>query len=131
MISSNIEASITLDRDPAQYAPGEAVTGVLRYTASKPSKVKSVSIAAAWETTGKGNTDDDEEVGRVELQGEAELVGSGEYAFEVLLPHVPVTYHGTLVKIGWEMRARFARPWAVDGTASHPFSMHQSASTRL
>lgn len=117
MIGSGIEAGITLGRESASYAAGEVITGVLTYTAGKPTKVKGVTVFAEWSTQGKGDTDRDK-TEPVVLLGEHEMLGSGELPFELTLPLAPVSYNGTLIKINWEVCARFNRPWAIDGKAA-------------
>ena len=117
MIGSGIEADIVLDHESSVYTPGEIVTGVLSYTAAKPTKVKGVTVFAQWSTQGKGDTDRDR-TEPVVLLGEDELLGDGEVPFQLTLPLAPLTYRGTLIKINWEVCARFNRPWAIDGKAS-------------
>jgi hypothetical protein len=122
MISPNIEATITLDRADARFTPGETVTGLVRYRAEKPAKVKDVTVVAAWETSGKGDTDK-ESTEPVIIAGAQELLGAGELPFELTLPLAPLSYHGTLIKVSWVVRVRFNRPWAIDAKADHPIEV--------
>lgn len=96
-----VNAEIRLDRDPPHYRPGERVR--FDYLVdSGGERPKRVRVEAGWETSGMGDQDS-------ETVDEADLVvGESATRFEgtreFVVPAVPWSYEGDLIKIRWRVR---------------------------
>lgn len=89
------QLTITLDRSPAEYRPGELVCGKASWRGlDKPG---SVAIRLFWSTTGHGTTDT--EIVAEKLAAQLESAGSEEFSFA--LPQAPVSFSGQLITLTW------------------------------
>ena len=88
---------VELDRDPPVYALGETLTATFmdfRF-AEGP-----LEVSVSWYTEGKGT--EDRRVVYFDARRGVDVGGT----LSVRLPHAPVSYNGTLLKIHWCVRLR-------------------------
>ncbi len=93
---------------------GTLLSGVIR---PGDAELSGATVAVLWYTEGKGERD--EGIVYVEdlegLSREVARDGSPELRFRVTLPLWPVTYHGQIVKIHWQVAVRRrAAPWTIE-----------------
>ena len=111
---SKCDLTITLDRNPPRYVPGEKVTGRLHVDVKEACRCDALTVELLWRTHGKGNQDtatsSTEPVGAFDwTPGE-----SHEHPFSFTMPQGPVSYHGHIVNVDWYVAARADVPWAID-----------------
>ena len=111
---------IELDGAKTDYVRGELLSGsVTVYSASLDEPLRA-ELSVLWYTEGKG----DEDLGVVHFQTLAEdaaVLGTHSYRFELMLPVLPLTYHGKLVKIHWTVRVRVQHATGEDAVLDQPF----------
>lgn len=105
---------IELSDGMRRFRRGAVLSGVIR---PGDAELAGATLAVLWYTEGKGERD--EGIVYVEdLGGLSRGVapdGSLELPFRVTLPLWPVTYHGQIVKIHWEVAVRRrAAPWKIE-----------------
>jgi hypothetical protein len=83
---------------------------------------RKVELAVLWETEGKGGTDLGVVYYRVLADGDYEAA-TGTHPFEVTLPALPLSYRGSLIKIGWRVRVRRLDALANDAVYDEPFEL--------
>ncbi len=89
------QLTITLDRSPAEYRPGELVSGKASWRGIE--KTTSVAIRLFWTTTGQGTAD-------TEIVGEKLVTqpgSDGSEGFSFALPQAPVSFSGQLITLTW------------------------------
>ena len=90
---------IVLDGNRAEFAPGEVISGVVRWDpATSPSRL---GIALAFRTEGRG-TQDSASVAELDLDAQS---AGGEAAFRFTAPRAPYTFDGTLISLRWFLLA--------------------------
>jgi hypothetical protein len=114
---SKCDLTITLDREPPHYAPGEKVSGKLTVGVNEPCRCDALTVDLLWRTHGKGNKDAG--TPNHELLGTFDWTPGEmhEHAFSFTLPQGPVSYHGHIVNVDWYAEARADVPWAIDPKA--------------
>ena len=86
--------------------PGQRLDGTVVWKFdSPPSKL---TLELSWRTSGKG-TDDSETVYSENWSPDS---NSGEKKFQIQLPRGPISVHGTLISIGWQIECTSKRPSA-------------------
>lgn len=88
---------LQLDRNPPCYAPGELITGRVKWQLS-PDDNK-IEIRLFWHTTGIGSLDT-ETLEVVTFEGVRQ---EDEKAFELLAPVAPHSFSGQLVSLMWSI----------------------------
>ncbi len=115
---SKCDIHIVFDRDDRTYRTGELIRGEVRVETDREVSCRELRIELAWRTHGVGNVDQD----TLESQVETELKWRGgwgaTYPFSFRAPEKPLTYHGQLLNVDWEIRAQADLPWAIDAKAS-------------
>lgn len=89
------ELRIELDRDKAACAPGEMVSGRVRW--SVEGNPESVELSLLWHTSGKGTRD----VGVVETLKWETPGASNVKDFSFALPGGPYSFSGRLISLVW------------------------------
>jgi hypothetical protein len=119
-----MSASIELGSgsEPLVYQPGGTLRGRVALLPLPGDAERRVELAVLWQTEGKGNTDIGVVFYRVLCDGDA-VAGTGEHTFETLLPILPVTYYGHLVKVGWLVRVRRLAMLGDDTVIDQPFQV--------
>lgn len=101
------EVAVELDREPADYGPGDMLAGAWGVAADIGRELRAAEVSVLWYTEGKG----DEDLGVHHFERRTAEQGSvpaaGERArFEVRLPRSPLSYDGIIVKVCWCVRVR-------------------------
>jgi hypothetical protein len=115
-----VSAFISLEG--ARFAPGSVLRGRVQLEPLADDVSRRVELAVLWETEGKGDTDLGVVLYRVLADGD-EQAATGEHTFEVTLPFLPLSYDGTLIKIGWRVRVRRLSAMAQDDVYDEPFEL--------
>ncbi|XAL98483.1 hypothetical protein OT109_12950 [Phycisphaeraceae bacterium D3-23] len=103
MPDPNDNLTLTLDRTAGGYRPGEAITGLMRWSLTQPAE--RIDVRLFWWTSGKGSSDSGL-AGELKFEG---LAASGEQAIVFDAPAGPYSFSGKLVTIQWAVEA-IARP---------------------
>ncbi|MFK7959497.1 MAG: hypothetical protein AB8G96_03155 [Phycisphaerales bacterium] len=98
---------------PIVVAAGDRLSGTVFMQMQNSVKVRAIRLVAEWRTRGRGDTDKDVAHDVVLVDGPA-VTGEHVVPFDVPLPVAPLTYHGNLIKVEWQLRVRFDRPFARD-----------------
>lgn len=105
--------SATIELDESAYPPGSTLRGRVALTPLAGDEGRNVELTVLWQTEGKGDTD----IGVVHHQ----ILASGDpvaaratHSFAVVLPPLPLSYDGHLVKIGWLVRVRRLSAFTAD-----------------
>ncbi|MBN2191277.1 MAG: hypothetical protein JW751_00535 [Polyangiaceae bacterium] len=97
-----------------RFRRGAVLSGVIR---PGDAELSGATLAVLWYTEGKGERDEGI-VYLEDLEGLSRDVapdGSLRLPFRVILPLWPVTYHGQIVKIHWQVAVRRrAAPWRIE-----------------
>ena len=102
---ANLDDNLTIELDrtvaggEGGYVPGEALTGLVRWSLSREPVV--VMVRLFWRTEGKGSGDSGL-AGELKFEG---LTGAGEQAFVFEGPDGPYSYSGKLVSVVWAVEA--------------------------
>lgn len=115
-----MSATVVLDRE--SYAPGDTLRGRVQLDPLPGDASQKVELSVVWETEGKGDTDVGVVFYRVLSDGDP-VAGVGEHTFDVLLPPLPLSYAGNLIKIGWRVRIRRLTTLGDDGVFDEPFRL--------
>ena len=113
-----MSAHIFLEGD--RFVPGSVLRGRVKLEPMSGDVSRRVELAVLWETEGKGDTDLGVVLYRVLADGD-ERAATGEHTFEVTLPFLPLSYAGSLLKIGWRVRVRRLSAMALDDVYDEPF----------
>jgi hypothetical protein len=115
---SRCEVRIALDRPAAVFRPGEPVTGAVRLRGDGGARIRKVTVALEWRTSGKGNQ---AKGGREEVVvGEDVAIrptADTDLRFDLTAPHEPWTYSGEVLAIDWYVCAEADVAWARDAKA--------------
>ncbi|MEM9414316.1 MAG: hypothetical protein AAGA29_02405 [Planctomycetota bacterium] len=95
--------TLALDRTDGGYRPGEAITGLMRWSLRQPPE--RIDVRLFWWTSGKGSSDSGL-AGELTFEG---LAAQGEQAIVFDTPAGPYSFSGKLVTIQWAVEA-VARP---------------------
>jgi hypothetical protein len=98
---------IELDRQPAFFRPGQAISGRYRVNMSEPTPVvQALEWSIEWETETSGTEDYGVHVvERLEPEGGIPYPERWR-EFEALLPRSPLSYDGLIIKVVWRVRGR-------------------------
>jgi hypothetical protein len=123
--------SITLDRNPPHYRPGDTLKGTLDVEVMSDVKVDALVVHLGWRTHGKGNVDaedvDFEPLGAMEWSaGERH-----QFPLSFVMPAGPVSYHGILLNVDWYVRANADVSWARDPNTEAELLLLPAPPTRL
>jgi len=99
--------SLQIKLEDSNCRPGQLLNGtvVWRFDSS-PSKL---TLEVSWKTSGKG-TDDSETIFTEDWSPES---NSGEKKFQLQLPRGPISVHGNLIAIEWQVECTSKRPKAT------------------
>lgn len=86
---------LALKGDRREYAPGEVIEGVVRWSDEKTPRGLTVSLT--YRTEGRGTQDS----ATVTEEGLAPNGGPGEVAFQLRAPQAPYTFDGSLIALRW------------------------------
>lgn len=114
--------SAHISLEARRYVPGSMLRGKVQLDPLPGDASRRVELAVLWETEGKGDTDLGVILYRVLSDGEG-LAATSEHAFEVALPFLPLSYAGTLLKIGWRVRVRRLSALANDDVYDETFEL--------
>ncbi len=95
--------SIQLDKENAQYVPGEILTGTVSWTREIPPR--RVVLQLFWYTEGKGKQD----VGLVEEQALSARDSIHTEPFQFTLPESPYSFSGKLIALKWALECTVDR----------------------
>ncbi len=113
-----MSADIQIER--VSYAPGELLRAKVQLLPLAAHETRRVELAVLWETEGKGDTDQGVILYRVLSEGDPQA-GTAEHEVEVTLPALPLSYDGSIVKVGWRLRVRRLAPFGADAITDEPF----------
>jgi hypothetical protein len=118
-----METGITFELEAGreEFAPAEALRGVVSWESANPEDRAELSVL--WYTEGKG----DKDTGLAHFE-EFKLDSQNEHRFEIALPLLPLTYYGELLKIHWVCRLRVDRKASQDLVLDLPFVLRAAAS---
>ncbi len=99
--------SLTIDDPRKIFQPGDTLRCEYQIEAETAAEIKATEASVLWRTSGKG--DEDLQVHAFHRRTPAEA-DEGDlrqlHCFETVLPKSPLSYNGTIVKIGWCVRVR-------------------------
>lgn len=104
------------------YVPGAMLRGRVELDPMSGDESKRVELAVLWETEGKGDTDLGVILHRVLADGDP-VAAKTTHTFEVMLPFLPLSYAGNLLKIGWRVRVRRFALSGDDDVYDEPFEL--------
>jgi hypothetical protein len=107
------QIEVLMETGQGAVRPGAMLRGGFRLNTPEPLPVRRVELTVMWYTEGKGTQD----TGVIHHQVCAEnetLTAERAFPFEVRMPLVPWSYHGTLIKIRWTVRVRVYPALALD-----------------
>ena len=87
--------SLTIDRQPAAFRPGERLAGVASW--QNVANIRSAAVRLFWTTSGKGTTD----TAIVLAEDLAHPQTDDTRKFSFLLPAGPPGFSGTLITLSW------------------------------
>lgn len=100
-----MSAQIELEREVIE--PGGRLRGRVALEPMAGDEGRKVELSVLWETEGKGDTDIGVVLHRVLHEGgEGSPGATGTCDLDVVLPLLPVTFAGTLLKLRWLVRVR-------------------------
>jgi hypothetical protein len=114
---------ILFDDDRTQFIPGEELSGQFLIIPEDARSLKTVEVSVLWFTEGKG----DEDIGvhhfeRLDAQDGANDLRR-PISFRTRLPHSPLSYQGSIVKIVWCVRVRAFPQRGDDFVAEERFQL--------
>jgi hypothetical protein len=113
---------IQLEKNPAEFVPGELIVGVVELELDEPSECKSIELAWGWRTFGDCEGESDA-VGKLQL-GQGQLAsGRHRFDFDFVCPNLYPSYAGSLFTLAWWIEARADLPWSIDPRANLSFSI--------
>ena len=114
---SRCSLSIELLDPDAPRRPGDVVQGLVRVEVDRAVQCRALKAILRVKTTGRGNTwrQDAQELALYE--GEWAPGDDLVYPIELTVPNGPVTYHGKLLNVIWQVYATVDIPWAFDPEA--------------
>lgn len=130
MFKKKCDLSVTLDRPERRYAVGDVVSGFVGVEVNADATCRALTLTLRWHTHGRGNSQSQDIAVEVLFAGEWTTGETHVHPFEVRIPDGPLTYHGALLNVDWEVRARADIPWALDPKAAEDFVVVQSAPPR-
>jgi hypothetical protein len=94
--------TIFIDNESCRYRRGSQVTGKV---ITSNQDIRGMLLVVSWFTEGKGDSDEGVvyESLLTSLPEEIETEGDRELSFQLVLPVWPVTYHGGILKIHWQI----------------------------
>ncbi len=123
------DLQIVFGRDDRTYKIGEKITGSVRVTAKEDCECRKLTIARQWYTSGPGKSDratPEEE--QVIFSGPWRAGQTADYPFEIEAPRGPLTYHGALFNVVWQIRASANIP-GIDEKTSEDFALLAGSSS--
>ena len=102
-------ATIVLDLDDEVVERSGRLRGMVRVNVGEPLEIAGLDLTFGWRTVGRGDTDARTVRTTRLLEGSTLATGWTERSFEEDVPHAPLSYQGTLLKIEWVLTARLDR----------------------
>jgi hypothetical protein len=99
--------ALHIDSLTGVFRPGQCLVCEYQIDAVAPAEIQAVEASVLWYTEGKG--DEDMSVHFFERNTPSDAVDGDLrqlHRLEARLPQSPLTYHGTILKIRWCVRAR-------------------------
>ena len=103
---ANTEIHLALDRQSADYSPGDALT--VEATSALFAGAQSAELSVLWLTVGKG--DEDLFVHDFQRISGSQLARGESLTLATVLPMSPLSYAGRVVKVCWCARLRLNLP---------------------
>jgi hypothetical protein len=117
------DLQIVFDRADRTYKIGEKITGSVRVTVKEDCECRKLTIARQWYASGQGQSDQaTPEEEQVIFSGAWRAGQTAAYPFENEAPRGPLTYHGSLFNVGWQLRASADIP-GIDATTREDFAL--------
>jgi hypothetical protein len=119
---------IAFHRDPRNYTIGERISGFVQVTINEDCECRKLAVARQWRASGQGGTDEGmPEEEKVIFSGPWRAGQTTTYPFEIEAPPGPLTYHGALFHIDWQLRATADIP-GTEATVTEGFVLLPGAS---
>ncbi|TNE87154.1 MAG: hypothetical protein EP330_19490 [Deltaproteobacteria bacterium] len=110
--------------DPgAPRRPGDQVQGFVTVDVDKSVNCRGLHIVLRCMTRGRGNTWRQDVVDQVVYEGEWKPGDNLVYPFEFDVPNGPVTYHGKLLNVVWQVYTYVDIPWGFDPESEYEFEV--------
>lgn len=110
--------------DPdATRGPGDKVQGFVQVDVDRAVTCRGLHIILRCRTHGRGNTWKNQVIDEIAYVGEWEPGDELVYPFEFEVPNGPVTYHGAILNVIWEVYAYVDIPWAFDPETQAEFTV--------
>lgn len=124
------DLQIVFDRADRTYRIGERITGAVRVDVVEDCECRKLTIARQLYASGQGESDQGtSEEERVIFSGQWRADQTAAYPFEMETPRGPLTYHGSLFNVGWQLRASADIP-GIDAKTSEDFTLLLGASSQ-
>ena len=99
--------TLQIKLEDSNFRPGQLLNGTVIWQFDVPPT--KLTLVVSWQTSGKG-TDDSETIFTEDWSPES---NSGERKFQFQLPRGPISVHGNLIAIEWQVECTCKRPKAT------------------
>ncbi len=117
---SNCNISIELNKPDAVYEIGEKVNCQVKVSVDQMVECKNLTIGHTWWTHGRGNRAYGQEHSTILFEGWWQ---PGEYVYphQFVVDEGPLSYHGNILNLDWQVEARADIPWKIDPKETKEF----------
>lgn len=123
---SNCDVRIDLDKHDGVYNVGDTLKCKVTVSVDEPVKCEDLKLDFFWRTHGRGNRVQGDKHSITLFQGELQP-GEHVYEYEYEVNTGPITYHGKLVNLDWNIEARVDIPWKLDPKDKRQFFVRPGA----
>lgn len=99
---------------PGPFVPDQLIEGFVGVTVNRSCRCRALTVTLEWYTHGRGNRKTGAVQTVVVFDGDLVAGEKGLYPFTLTVPPGPFSYEGTVVSLGWRVRANADLPWAFD-----------------
>jgi len=123
------DLQIVFDRADCTYKTGERITGTVQVTVNEDCECRKLILARQWCASGQGESDQGTpEEEQVIFSGAWRAGQIPSYPFEIESPRGPISYHGALFNVGWQILAA-ADAFGIDATSAENFVLVSGSPT--
>lgn len=122
VFANGLDLQLDFD-DRRVYTAGDKIIGTVTVSPEKDVKVKSLTVATRWSTSGRGNIDVGEVDSTSVFNGTLAASQTQKYPFELAAGHWPPIYRGKILTIQHMVEARAAVSWSIDPKAVRPYQI--------
>lgn len=124
---SRCTLSVELEPRSTPWKGGETLRGVVIAEVNQDVRCEGLHVTLGWRAHGRGNREEEEDQSAMVFRGAWTAGRRYRYPFTMTLPPSPVSYRGTVLSLGWWVRARAELPWAIDPKAETDLELVRGA----